>query len=225
MPSRTDCLTAFMWPLWLRSSTANTALHESTVGMKLQTLMTYGHFIAELSTLSERQREWKAQNNPQTFPFEMPFSGYMRSYRKLSSHVSQLIDYECANVPPNPPYLIPILSFYYCNHPTIADDVLPFFLVRTWIGSQMRRSNQALRGRWYRRAKERPNKEIKTIVYRISSKISGLLRSRCFIRSFMAVMMIWVLSSAPCFELFSAAPVIQRIEIRVTEIKNRSTSR
>ena len=26
VPSRTDCLTAFMWPIWLRSSTPNTAL-------------------------------------------------------------------------------------------------------------------------------------------------------------------------------------------------------
>jgi len=39
------------------------------------------------------------------------------------------------------------------------------------------------------------------------SKMSGLLRSRSFIRSLMALMMLWVLSSAPCFELFSAAPV------------------
>ena len=28
VPSRTDCLTAFMWPLWLRSSTPNTALYD-----------------------------------------------------------------------------------------------------------------------------------------------------------------------------------------------------
>ena len=45
----------------------------------------------------------------------------------------------------------------------------------------------------------------------MSSKISGLLRSRCFMRSFMAVMMICVLSSAPCFELFSAAPAERQI--------------
>lgn len=43
--------------------------------------------------------------------------------------------------------------------------------------------------------------------YRISSKISGFSRSRCFMRSFMAVMIELALSSAPCFELFSAAPV------------------
>lgn len=49
--------------------------------------------------------------------------------------------------------------------------------------------------------------EWNVLLYRMSSKISGLLRSRCFIRSFIAVMIICVLSSAPCFELFSAAPV------------------
>jgi hypothetical protein len=42
--------------------------------------------------------------------------------------------------------------------------------------------------------------------YLISSKISGFSRSLFFIRSFMAVMMLFALSSAPCFELFSAAP-------------------
>ena len=41
---------------------------------------------------------------------------------------------------------------------------------------------------------------------RITSKISGLFRSRIFILSFMAMMMFWVRSSAPCLELFSAAP-------------------
>lgn len=45
----------------------------------------------------------------------------------------------------------------------------------------------------------------------IKSKISGLFRSRIFIRSFMAMMKFWVLSSAPCFELFSAAPVHQEV--------------
>lgn len=40
----------------------------------------------------------------------------------------------------------------------------------------------------------------------ISSKISGLLRSRIFMRSFRTMMMFCVRSSAPCFELFSAAP-------------------
>lgn len=42
--------------------------------------------------------------------------------------------------------------------------------------------------------------------HRISSKISGFSRSLCFILSFIAVMMLFALSSAPCFELFSAAP-------------------
>lgn len=41
---------------------------------------------------------------------------------------------------------------------------------------------------------------------RISSKISGLFLSRIFIRSFMAMMMCCVRSSAPVLELFSAAP-------------------
>lgn len=41
---------------------------------------------------------------------------------------------------------------------------------------------------------------------RIRWKISGLFFSRIVICSFMTVMMLWVLSSAPCFELFSAAP-------------------
>ena len=40
----------------------------------------------------------------------------------------------------------------------------------------------------------------------ISSKISGLLRSRIFMRSFSTMMMFCVRSSAPCLELFSAAP-------------------
>lgn len=42
--------------------------------------------------------------------------------------------------------------------------------------------------------------------FRISSKISGLFLSRIFILSFMAMMMCCVRSSAPVFELFSAAP-------------------
>jgi hypothetical protein len=42
--------------------------------------------------------------------------------------------------------------------------------------------------------------------YLISSKISGFSRSLFFIRSFMAVMILLALSSAPCLELFSAAP-------------------
>lgn len=40
----------------------------------------------------------------------------------------------------------------------------------------------------------------------ISSKISGFSCSRCFMRSRIAVMIELALSSAPCFELFSAAP-------------------
>lgn len=40
----------------------------------------------------------------------------------------------------------------------------------------------------------------------ISSKISGLFLSLIFILSFMAIMIFWVRSSAPCLELFSAAP-------------------
>ena len=42
--------------------------------------------------------------------------------------------------------------------------------------------------------------------YLINSKISGFSRSLFFMRSFMAVMILFALSSAPCFELFSAAP-------------------
>ena len=41
----------------------------------------------------------------------------------------------------------------------------------------------------------------------MSSNSSGLSRSLSFILSFMAMMMVLALSSAPCFELFSAAPV------------------
>lgn len=40
----------------------------------------------------------------------------------------------------------------------------------------------------------------------MSSKISGLFLSLIFIRSFMAMIIFWVRSSAPCLELFSAAP-------------------
>lgn len=43
--------------------------------------------------------------------------------------------------------------------------------------------------------------------YLMSSKISGWSRSRCNIRSFIACMIDMALSSAPCLELFSAAPV------------------
>lgn len=41
----------------------------------------------------------------------------------------------------------------------------------------------------------------------MSSKISGLFLSLIFILSFMAMMIFWVRSSAPCLELFSAAPI------------------
>lgn len=44
------------------------------------------------------------------------------------------------------------------------------------------------------------------MLYLINSKISGMSRSRCFILSFIAVMMELALSSAPCLEDFSAAP-------------------
>lgn len=56
----------------------------------------------------------------------------------------------------------------------------------------------------------------------IKSKISGLFRSRIFMRSFMAMMKFWVRSSAPCFELFSAAPVHQKAhnDIRNIETQN-----
>lgn len=40
----------------------------------------------------------------------------------------------------------------------------------------------------------------------ISSKISGLFLSLIFMRSLRTMMMFWVRSSAPCLELFSAAP-------------------
>ena len=42
--------------------------------------------------------------------------------------------------------------------------------------------------------------------YLMRSKTSGLSRSLSFMRSFMAMIMVLALSSAPCFELFSAAP-------------------
>lgn len=50
------------------------------------------------------------------------------------------------------------------------------------------------------------NTNKKQITHRINSNISGLSRSRCFMRSFIAVIIELALSSAPCFELFSAAP-------------------
>lgn len=40
----------------------------------------------------------------------------------------------------------------------------------------------------------------------MSSNISGFSLSLCFIRSFIAVIILFALSSAPCLELFSAAP-------------------
>lgn len=48
----------------------------------------------------------------------------------------------------------------------------------------------------------------------MSSKISGFSISLCFILSFIAVIMLLALSSAPCFELFSAAPVKIKCEKR-----------
>lgn len=47
----------------------------------------------------------------------------------------------------------------------------------------------------------------------ISSKISGLLRSRIFMRSLSTMMMFWVRSSAPCLELFSAAPATAQRQV------------
>lgn len=64
----------------------------------------------------------------------------------------------------------------------------------------------------------------------MTSNTSGLFRSLIFILSFMAVMMVRVLSSAPCFELFSAAPAIenQRLcgltEVTLWRFKRRGTS-
>jgi hypothetical protein len=76
-----------------------------------------------------------------------------------------------------------------------------------------------------RKLKQMRKGEKRKQAYRMSSKISGLVRSRCFILSFMAVMMICVLSSAPCLELFSAAPLreIQAIFKRNWKINNRHT--
>ena len=45
--------------------------------------------------------------------------------------------------------------------------------------------------------------------YLIVSKISGFEASLSFILSFMAMMIVLALSSAPCFELFSAAPELR----------------
>lgn len=64
----------------------------------------------------------------------------------------------------------------------------------------------------------------------MTSNTSGLFRSLIFILSFMAVMMVRVLSSAPCFELFSAAPAIEnqrlcgRTEVTLWWFKRRGTS-
>jgi len=44
----------------------------------------------------------------------------------------------------------------------------------------------------------------------MSSKISGWSRSRCNILSFIACIIDIALSSAPCLELFSAAPIVYR---------------
>lgn len=58
---------------------------------------------------------------------------------------------------------------------------------------------------------------------RITSKISGLFRSRIFMRSFMAMIMFWVRSSAPCLQLFSAAP--ERGQEQKLGLSNRSPTR
>ncbi len=52
----------------------------------------------------------------------------------------------------------------------------------------------------------------------MSSKISGLFLSRIFMRSLRTMMIFWVRSSAPCLELFSAAPGLDvKIEARNNE--------
>lgn len=51
----------------------------------------------------------------------------------------------------------------------------------------------------------------------MSSKISGLFLSLIFMRSFSTIMMFCVRSSAPCLELFSAAP--ERQETKVVDVK------
>lgn len=56
----------------------------------------------------------------------------------------------------------------------------------------------------------------------INSKISGFSFSLTFIRSLMAVTIELALSSAPCFELFSAAPeLISQLRMERTEKKTR----
>lgn len=52
----------------------------------------------------------------------------------------------------------------------------------------------------------RKNKKENFKIYLSNSNISGLSQTRCFILSCIAVMTDCALSSAPCFELFSAAP-------------------
>lgn len=53
------------------------------------------------------------------------------------------------------------------------------------------------------------------MTYLINSKISGFSRSLCFILSFIAVIIEFALSSAPCLLLFSAAP---RIKVKQNNI-------
>ena len=55
-------------------------------------------------------------------------------------------------------------------------------------------------------AAEEANNALLHIAYLISSKISGRDVSLSFILSFMATIIVLALSSAPCLELFSAAP-------------------
>lgn len=50
------------------------------------------------------------------------------------------------------------------------------------------------------------HKTQKLMIYLSNSNISGLSQTRCFMRSCIAVMTDCALSSAPCLELFSAAP-------------------
>ena len=58
--------------------------------------------------------------------------------------------------------------------------------------------------------------------YLISSNISGFCCSRSFIRSLMALTMELALSSAPCLELFSAAPEV-KLSQRMKKERMRKT--
>ena len=54
---------------------------------------------------------------------------------------------------------------------------------------------------------------VSLITHLISSNTSGLSFSLSFILSFIAMMIVFALSSAPCFELFSAAPVSNNFKL------------